>query len=98
MRVWIAVLLAWLGFAGSALAENRLALVIGNDSYQHIEALQKARADAKSYAALLREKGFSVEDRYDLGFVDMQGHCGSAGKSRVSRSWLARSGASTPTR
>jgi hypothetical protein len=35
--------------------------------------LRKARADAKSYADLLREKGFSVEDRYDLGFVDMQG-------------------------
>jgi hypothetical protein len=67
------MLLAWLGLAGSALAENRLALVIGNDSYQHIDALRKARADAKGYADLLREKGFSVEDRYDLGFVDMQG-------------------------
>jgi WD40 repeat protein len=73
MRGFIAGLLAWLCVAGSALAEKRLALVIGNDSYQHIDALQKARADAKSYAALLREKGFSVEDRYDLGFVDMQG-------------------------
>jgi hypothetical protein len=69
MRVWIA-LLAWLGFAGSALAENTLALVIGNDSYQHIDRLQKARADAKSYAYLLREKGFIVEDRYDLGFIE----------------------------
>ena len=72
MGVWIAVLLAWLGFAGSALAEKRLALVIGNDAYQHIDRLQKARADAKSYAALLREKGFSVEDRYDLGYDDME--------------------------
>ena len=45
----------WLGFAGFALAKNRLALVIGNDAYQHIDALQKARADAKSYADLLRE-------------------------------------------
>jgi len=26
MRVWVAVLPAWLGFAGSALAENRRAL------------------------------------------------------------------------
>src|SRR5277367_4981777 len=73
MRGFIAGLLAWLCVAGSALAEKRLALVIGNDAYQHIDALQKARADAKSHAALLREKGFSVEDRYDLGFVDMQG-------------------------
>ena len=71
MRVGIAVLLAWFCFAGSALAEKRLALVIGNDSYRHIDRLQKARADAKSYADLLREKGFSVEDRYDLGFDEM---------------------------
>jgi hypothetical protein len=72
MRALIAVLVAWLGFAGSALAEKRLALVIGNDSYQHIDKLHKARADAKSYADLLYEKGFSVEDRYDLGFNDME--------------------------
>ena len=76
MRAFIAVLLAWLCFAGSALAENRLALVIGNDAYQHIDALRKARADAKSYADLLREKGFSVEDRYDLGFDDMEAAVG----------------------
>jgi WD40 repeat protein len=76
MRVGIAVLLAWLGFAGSALAEKRLALVIGNDGYQHIDRLQKARADAKGYADLLRERGFSVEDRYDLGFNDMEAAVG----------------------
>jgi hypothetical protein len=76
MRVWIAVLLAWLCFGGSALAEKKLALVIGNDAYQHIDALRKARADAKSYADLLREKGFWVEDRYDLGIVDMQAAVG----------------------
>jgi WD40 repeat protein len=76
MRAFIAGLLAWLCVAGSALAEKRLALVIGNDAYQHIDALQKARADAKSYAALLREKGFSVEDRYDLGFNDMEAAVG----------------------
>ena len=76
MRVWIAVLLAWLCCVGSAFAEKKLALVIGNDSYQHIDALRKARADAKSYADLLREKGFSVEDRYDLGFDDMEAAVG----------------------
>jgi formylglycine-generating enzyme required for sulfatase activity len=73
MRAWITVLLAWLFLATSALAENRLALVIGNDGYQHIAALQKAKADAKSYADLLREKGYSVQEGYDLGFVEMLG-------------------------
>ena len=56
-----------------ALAEKRLALVIGNQVYQHIGALQKAKADAKSYADLLREKGYSVQEGYDLGFVEMLG-------------------------
>ena len=76
MRAWIGVVLAWLCLAAPALAENRLALVIGNDDYQHIDKLLKAKADAKSYAGLLREKGFSVEDRYDLGFNDMEAAVG----------------------
>jgi Alpha/beta hydrolase of unknown function (DUF900)/Caspase domain len=73
MRAWIAFLLAWLCPASSALAENRLALVIGNGDYQHIAALEKAKADAKSYADLLREKGYSVQEGYDLGFIEMVG-------------------------
>src|SRR5271163_1991980 len=66
-------LLAWLCLATSALAENRLALVIGNEGYQHIAALQKAKADAKGYADLLREKGYSVQEGFDLGFMEMLG-------------------------
>ena len=54
MRANIVGLVAWLGLSGSALAKNRLALVIGNDSYEHVDRLQKARADAKGYADLLR--------------------------------------------
>jgi uncharacterized protein YraI len=74
MRAWvtIVILLAWFCLAMPAHAEKRLALVIGNDSYQHIDKLLKAKADAKGYADLLREKGFSVEDRYDLGYDDME--------------------------
>ena len=45
---------------------NRIALVVGNDDYQSIEKLQKARADAKAYADALREKGFDVREGYDL--------------------------------
>ena len=73
MRSWIAILLSWLFLATSAFAENRLALVIGNDDYQHIDKLQKAKADAKAYAAVLREKGFSVQEGYDLSILDMSG-------------------------
>ena len=69
MRVWVAVLLAWLC---GVRAREKQARTIGNDAYQRIDALQKARADAKSYADLLREKGFSVTARYDLGLHDME--------------------------
>jgi hypothetical protein len=43
MRWWIAIPLSWLFLATSAFAENRLALVIGNDDYQHIDKLQRPR-------------------------------------------------------
>jgi uncharacterized protein YecT (DUF1311 family) len=45
--------------AGAADAKS-LALVIGNDAYAEIPALQKARADAAGYAAYLRGVGFDV--------------------------------------
>lgn len=54
-----------------ALAENRLALVIGNDRYEHIEPLRKAVADAKGYAAVLREKDYRVSEGYDLKTLDI---------------------------
>src|SRR5271155_5052009 len=73
MRAAFVVLLAWLCLSAPALAENRLALVIGNDDYQHIDKLQKAKADAKAYAAVLREKGFSVQEGYNLSILDMSG-------------------------
>ena len=71
MRARIAALLAWLCVAAPALAENRVALVIGNDAYMHIASLEKAKSDAKAYAEALREKGFSVREGYDLNFVQL---------------------------
>ena len=68
MRFIFALLFAWVCCVSSALAENRLALVIGNDAYQNIEPLQKARADARAYATVLRDKGFAVQEGYDLSY------------------------------
>ena len=39
---------------------GRYALVVGNDSYQHISPLKNARADAKAMAEALRTAGFKV--------------------------------------
>jgi WD40 repeat protein len=60
-------------FANVAHAERRLALIIGNDNYQHLEKLQKAAADARQYAEVLKAKGFDqVELKTDLSRGDME--------------------------
>src|SRR5262249_45831863 len=41
-----------------AHAGHRVALVIGNDQYQNLPKLAKAVADARTYAELLKAKGF----------------------------------------
>jgi uncharacterized caspase-like protein len=45
---------------------KRLALVIGNDSYQNVQPLQNARSDAKAIAAELKAVGFDVTLKQDL--------------------------------
>lgn len=44
--------------ASGALAAKRVALVIGNDAYRELPPLQKAVADADSFAAAMTEQGF----------------------------------------
>ena len=64
MRNWIAVLLAWLCLATSAFAENRVALVIGNDRYDNlpeVQQLQTAVNDARAMKNALERLNFQVE-------------------------------------
>lgn len=61
VRTMVAALAALLVAAllpATAQAERRVALVIGNDAYKNLPALQKAKADATSYADLLKSQGF----------------------------------------
>jgi hypothetical protein len=58
MRVVVALILMLAPVP--ALAAKSLALVIGNDSYVEVPALQKARADAQGYAAHFQALGFEV--------------------------------------
>jgi len=58
--------------ATSAQAGHRLALVIGNDSYQHAEVLHNARADARAVAAVLRSLGFTVTLKQDVTYEQMK--------------------------
>lgn len=57
----VVVLLAGLWLATApAQAEKRLAFIVGNDGYQNIAALKKARNDAESMGKALEKLGFSV--------------------------------------
>ena len=60
MRIVAAVLFAVM-LAQPALAERRLALVVGNDSYDEVSGLKKAVSDAHAMADALKPLGFEVE-------------------------------------
>lgn len=59
-RILCALLFPLLLLAVPAQAA-RLALVIGNDGYTHVERLKNARADAKAMAKALKQAGFEVD-------------------------------------
>ena len=56
----IAAFLIWAGLAGSAQAEKRVALVIGNSAYQTAPQLPNAAADARLMSDTLLSLGFFV--------------------------------------
>lgn len=55
-----------IAFAGSAMAERRIALVIGNGAYQNTSTLANPVHDATDMAARLRDLGFTVITGLDL--------------------------------
>ncbi len=64
MRKILALILVSL--LATSVQARRLALVIGNDSYQNVQQLQNARSDAKAIAAELKTVGFDVTLKLDL--------------------------------
>jgi hypothetical protein len=54
------ILLLLLFFSFSVQAGKRIALVIGNDTYQSVPVLKNARADARAVAQALKAAGFEV--------------------------------------
>jgi uncharacterized caspase-like protein len=56
-----------------ALAEKRIALIIGNSNYKHAGLLGNPANDAAAIATLLKAAGFaSVDVRRDLGIAEMR--------------------------
>jgi hypothetical protein len=70
-----ALLWAWsLALAAGPFSADakRVALVIGNDSYQNAQVLSNARSDAKAVAKALESSGFSVTLKQDLTLKSMK--------------------------
>ena len=68
----IAVLGSWL-FTGSALAEKRVALVIGNSAYKSVPPLSNPANDAGIVSAMFTNAGFdSVDTKLNLSVVEMR--------------------------
>lgn len=57
---WLLALVLTATFPSTVLAQDRYALVIGNDTYENVSVLQKARNDAEAVAAALSSTGFDV--------------------------------------
>jgi formylglycine-generating enzyme required for sulfatase activity len=55
-----------LTLCGAALAEKRVALVIGNAAYKHATPLANPRHDAEAIAAALKRLNFEVVEGFDL--------------------------------
>jgi Caspase domain len=51
---------------------RRLALVIGNDAYQHVDRLNNAGSDAQAVAEALKQTGFTVTLKRDLTLQAMK--------------------------
>src|SRR5690349_13216937 len=60
-------------FSPVALAEKRVALVVGNGAYQHAAALTNPTRDAMAIAQMLQTAGFdTVMQRNDVGNLDFK--------------------------
>src|SRR5712664_62269 len=76
MRTFGAIIIAaWVSWflCDPALAEKRVALVIGNSAYENVARLGNPANDATAMTATLKEAGFDVVDsRLNLNNADMR--------------------------
>jgi len=68
-KIWVLVAVAFccLVFAAPAHAGKRVALVIGNNAYENVPALQKAVNDAEAMSKELAKLGFDVVSAENVG-------------------------------
>ena len=68
----VAAVIILLLFVSFAAAKARVALVIGNSSYQHVPELPNPKNDAATVAAKLKSIGFEVIEGRDLTLVELR--------------------------
>jgi Caspase domain len=68
---FVSLIACWLA-SSPALAEKRVALVIGNGAYMHAPPLPNPTHDAEDVAAALKRSGFEVISGSNLAQADMQ--------------------------
>ena len=66
VRGFIALLMLFVLLPSTALAQKRVALVIGNSAYQHTPKLTNPKNDATDMVAALKKHGFQVLEGFDL--------------------------------
>lgn len=66
LHVWLAFVVGMFSWTGSASAQKRVALVIGNSAYVHTQTLGNPKNDAADVAAALAGFGFEIVEGYDL--------------------------------
>ncbi|MDD1516325.1 MULTISPECIES: caspase family protein [Bradyrhizobium] len=73
LRLFVLLIVAiWVG-AGPALAEKRVALVMGNSAYTNVARLANPANDAALVGGMFRKAGFDTVDiKLDLNVVDMR--------------------------
>jgi uncharacterized caspase-like protein len=73
LRGLLVCLALWLAAGADALADKRVALVIGNSAYQNVSALANSVNDAAAIGQLLKISGFDVVVvRSDLGVNELR--------------------------
>ncbi len=71
----------------AAVAEKRIALVIGNGAYANVKALKNADSDASAVAASLQRLGFEVTEKHDLSLADLTKELKAFGDRAPSADW-----------
>jgi uncharacterized caspase-like protein len=73
LRVGVLGAAALIAFAGSAQAERRVALVIGNSAYKNVTRLANPANDSAAITKMLKDAGFDVVDaKRDLNNTEMR--------------------------